>query len=275
MAEKHISIPKPFSSGDIGEWFQRFEICCKANSWDDAKKALKLPTLLEGEGLAVWLELSEEDQADYKVTKGKMVAKMAPMGFVSLDDFHKRSLHPGEALSVYLHALKKLLSQAMPNLEEGVRNQLLLHQLLSGLPASVSRQLRATGETTDLDKVMERARLLMTMEEQKHTAAVAEKETEVQHLRDQVTALTEQVAALSVQKRIIRCYECNQEGHTLRDCPNRRHFRGDRCRCFNCGRPGHFERECRFPPQRGYQGNSPGQGNENGAHVTAYRRPKY
>ena len=82
MAEKHISIPKPFSSGDIGEWFQRFEICCKANSWDDAKKALKLPTLLEGEGLAVWLELSEEDQADYKVTKGKMVAKMAPMGLL-------------------------------------------------------------------------------------------------------------------------------------------------------------------------------------------------
>ena len=51
MAEKHISIPyKPFSSGDISEWFQRFEICCKANS---SKKALKLPTLLEGEGLAV------------------------------------------------------------------------------------------------------------------------------------------------------------------------------------------------------------------------------
>ena len=32
----------------------------------------------------MWLELSEGDQADYKVTKGKMVAKMVPMGFVSL-----------------------------------------------------------------------------------------------------------------------------------------------------------------------------------------------
>lgn len=272
MAEKHISIPKPFSNGDLSEWFQRFEICCKANNWDDAKKALKLPTLLEGEGLAVWLELSEEEQADYKATKEKMVAKMAPMGFISLDDFHKRCLHPGEALPVYLHTLKKLLSQAMPDLDGEARNQLLLHQLLSGLPASVSKQLRATGETTKLDKVMERARLLLAMEDQEHAAAVAGREAEVQQLRDQVTALTEQVAALSVQKKNIQCYECNQEGHTLRDCPNRRHFRGEHRRCFNCGRPGHLQRECRFPPQKGY---SPRQGNENGAHVTAYRRPKY
>ena len=107
------------------------------------------------------------------------------------------------------------------------------------------------------------------------SSAVRNCPSRLPYLRDQVTALTEQVATLFVQKRIIRCYECNQEGHTLRDCPNRRQFRGDRRRCFNCGRPGHFERECHFPPQRGYQGNSLGQGNENGAHVTAYRRPKY
>lgn len=69
MAERHISIPKPFAAGDIGEWFQRFEICCKANSWNDATKAVKLPTLLEGEALAVWLELSEGEQEEYKTAK--------------------------------------------------------------------------------------------------------------------------------------------------------------------------------------------------------------
>ena len=47
-----------------------------------AEKALKLPTLLEGEGLAVWLELSEVGQADYKE---KMAAKMAHhIGVISL-----------------------------------------------------------------------------------------------------------------------------------------------------------------------------------------------
>ena len=47
-------------SGDVNEWFKRFEICCKANGWTNATSALKLPTLLEGEALAIWLELSEE-----------------------------------------------------------------------------------------------------------------------------------------------------------------------------------------------------------------------
>ena len=60
MAAGHVSIPKSFCEGDAREWFQRFEICAAANQWDGAKKALKLPTLLEGEALAIWLELSTE-----------------------------------------------------------------------------------------------------------------------------------------------------------------------------------------------------------------------
>ena len=48
MAERHVSIPKPFSTGIIMEWFQRFEICCKANGWNDEVKAVKLPTCWRG-----------------------------------------------------------------------------------------------------------------------------------------------------------------------------------------------------------------------------------
>ena len=51
MVEKHISIPKPFCMGDISEWFLKFEICCKANNWNDKTKSVKLHTLLEGEAL--------------------------------------------------------------------------------------------------------------------------------------------------------------------------------------------------------------------------------
>ena len=53
MAYKHISLPQTFSAGDPTEWFGRYELCCTANTWDDDMKALKLPTLLEGEALAV------------------------------------------------------------------------------------------------------------------------------------------------------------------------------------------------------------------------------
>ena len=61
MATTHVSIPKPFSSGDAREWFLKFKICAEANGWDGNKKAKKLPTLFEGEALLVaWMVLTED-----------------------------------------------------------------------------------------------------------------------------------------------------------------------------------------------------------------------
>ena len=81
---RDISLPKPFASGKINEWCQRFEICSKADEWNDG---INLPTLLEGEARAVWMELTEKQQKSYATAKKEMVANMAPLGFVSLDDF--------------------------------------------------------------------------------------------------------------------------------------------------------------------------------------------
>lgn len=70
---KQISLPSPFSEGNPVEWFQQFEICCSANKWNDGMKAKKLLTLLEGEVLATWFELSEEQKASYSDAKAKMI----------------------------------------------------------------------------------------------------------------------------------------------------------------------------------------------------------
>ena len=67
--QRHISVLKAFAGGDVCEWLTRFEICVRVNVWDNTRKVLTLPTLLEGKALAVWLELSEGEQADYKVVK--------------------------------------------------------------------------------------------------------------------------------------------------------------------------------------------------------------
>ena len=68
--------------------------------------ALKLPTLLEDEALAVWLELTEDKQKDYTVTKQKVIDAIKPMSFISLDDFYKHVLRLEEPLSLYVHELK-------------------------------------------------------------------------------------------------------------------------------------------------------------------------
>ena len=79
MAHHHISLPKALASGDVNEWFKHCDICCKANGWNETTSALKLPTLLEGEALAIWLELSEEQQGDYAAAKKEICTAMMPM----------------------------------------------------------------------------------------------------------------------------------------------------------------------------------------------------
>ena len=86
MASKHISLPSAFAAGDPTEWFKRFEICCRANEWSDTMKALKLRNLLEGEALAVWMELSEAKKEDYKSAKTQMITRMVLVLFVSLEE---------------------------------------------------------------------------------------------------------------------------------------------------------------------------------------------
>ena len=49
------------------------------------------------------------------------------MNFVSLKDFHRRKLHPGKAISLYVHDCKKLLTHATPNMEQAAKEPLLLH----------------------------------------------------------------------------------------------------------------------------------------------------
>ena len=79
------------------------------------------------------------------VAKEQLIAKMAPTEFVSFKEFHSQKLRLGEAITLYLYDLKRLLRQALPEMEADSSKPLLLRQFLSGLPIPISRQLRATG----------------------------------------------------------------------------------------------------------------------------------
>ena len=74
MANADISLPKPFASGNVHEWFVRFDICSDANRWNDDARAVKLPTLLEGEAVASWMELSAETKKTYAKAKEEILA---------------------------------------------------------------------------------------------------------------------------------------------------------------------------------------------------------
>ena len=132
-----------------------------------------MPTLLEGEAIAVWFDLTTEEQATYKTAKEKIVEQMTPACFMTLADFHRSSLRPVESLSVYAHELKQLLEQALSAADANTSKQ-LLHHFINGLPAHLSKQLHAVGEVTELKAAMERAKLLMTLEQEQEVSAAVQ-----------------------------------------------------------------------------------------------------
>ena len=244
------------------------------NGWNDAKKALKLPTLLEGKVLAVWLDLTEEEQADYAVTVQKLKEKLAPSGFSSLEAFHTWKLQPGEALSLFVQDLKQKLQQAMPDVGGAARDQLLLHQFLVGLPVQICKQLRAARDVRSMETALEQACLLMSLEAEQqqtsYTAAVtsAPQDQQVQQLKEQVDELTAQVATLVHRAKPIpqqrplnlqRCFYCDRIGHFQCNCP--KHLSENR-QCYACGKLGHIEKKC-------------WQGNYKGASSSGRRRPPF
>jgi len=56
-------------------------------------RAIKLPTLLEGEALAIWLELSDDKQKTYDTAKKAIIDGFMPIVFTSLEEFHQHKLH--------------------------------------------------------------------------------------------------------------------------------------------------------------------------------------
>ena len=104
---------------------------------------------------------------------------------------------------LYVHQLKQLLTQTMPGIANAAKDQLLLHQFLTGLSQEVSKQLRAMGGTDFLNSAVQQAKVLMTVEQHSDATAAVKMQhsSEFQQLQQQLTTITEQVPALSVNQQ--------------------------------------------------------------------------
>ena len=157
------------------------------------------------------------------------------------------------SLNIYLQVLKKILKQGMLNLDDGTSDQLILLQFMSGLPLAISKQLRASGDTVELNKVVECAHLLMTIEEYEPISTVKSSNNEIRELREQVKQLTsrqtrgpgEYQKPATKRPLSLRCYNCQGIGHFQCNCPMRRY--NNSRQCIICGQRGHIARN--------YQGN--------------------
>ena len=260
MADRFVSIPRVFDSGDFEEWLERYEICAAVNEWKE--KALRLPTLLEKEALAVYLELDEETRKEYQALKGTLMNSFQPpeTRFIALDEFESRKILPGESPQEFLHVLKQRLAKAIPNMDRNAREQLLLHRFLSGLPQQIAKSVRVSPEVNNTTEALKRVKLLMLCQPEYSVAPIADKtseemakDTKLDELEaklDRVLAgLAEEKSPIVVVGRRnfgggdrIRCYNCQALGHIAVNCPHLQ--RNRRAVCYLCGKTGHIRRTC-------------------------------
>ena len=266
MAERFISVPRIFGSGDIEEWLQRYEICAAANGWKEEEKALRLPTLLDKEAFAVYMEFHEELKKDFRGIKEALLKYFRPpeSRFIVLHEFESRKNLPGESPQEFLYSLKQLLTKAIPDMDMDAREQLLLHRFLSGLPREFSKRIRISPEVKDTAEALRRVKLMMHCQPDEYVTQITEvsskdvsKDTRLDKLE---TKLDRILAELSEEKSSVaaikqenfsmsgkpRCFKVFQGFRSIaRYCRNsQNNSQNNRMVCFLCGRTGHFRRTC-------------------------------
>ena len=114
MAGLGIALPEPLHGEDAKSWFKRFEVCAAANEWPDAKKLLRVPTLLKGRAWAIFESLSEAETDTYAHLKTALLARLSPdtaeERLVAREELHRKSSwRVGRASTKWHVALKDCL----------------------------------------------------------------------------------------------------------------------------------------------------------------------
>ena len=257
-ADKHISLPRIFSSGDFKEWLKRFNICAKVNGWDDSKKNAKVAPFLDGDALAVYLELDRSKDKFADVVAALVRNFHSPSEeFNIITAFNERKMLPNESPRLFLHELKKLLKSS--GIPESAHEKLLLHQFICGLPPNVSAHIKLLQGVDTLEAVLKATQKLNTVSSSSRpmcnavaTTTGEARSKELDEMKSAIQTLTAKVDALLGERQDGRRLEAPQpEVAALRK----------RIVCYRCQKPGHPARLCRAPAPASHQsGNGRGRG---------------
>jgi hypothetical protein len=244
-------------------WFKRYELFVELYVYHavgkedepdevlDGLRAKYLPFYLGGRVLATYDQLVEQDKANYKVVRAKLLAAYRMNGATAYQRFTSLMFTRG-SVDMHVAELKGLLEliPGMSAMTPKDRDGLVLEQLLRGLSASLARELRlicvdpGTGEVS-LEKVLERARLLPELAEGEISQAVVGAIPR----KDQETGWKPRESGGRPPKGGDRCRGCGRSGHFQRDCPDE---------CYTCGERGHHSKFC--PKRPNGKGGSQRQG---------------
>ncbi|CAE1293201.1 CNBP [Acanthosepion pharaonis] len=228
MAKVRISsdIIKPFSGqGDVVAWLKKVRLMARLQQVDDV--ASLLPLYLEGDALALYMEMEEEDQGNIDLIEARLKQAFTDDAFSA---YRKLTMvrWTGERVDVYANKVRQFVR--LTGFEGAEMERLTKLAFIMGFPDVISLELRQAPnvEALTVGKFLARARVLTTTGNESQNVVVA-----VRPPRSVGASPTK-----SGPRTSVTCYRCSIKGHMAKDCR-----KCGTC-CYQCGEFGHWARDC-------------------------------
>ncbi|GFO06854.1 Gag-pro-pol polyprotein [Plakobranchus ocellatus] len=215
-------IIKPFTGqGDVGAWIQKVELVAKLTKVKDV--ASFLPLYLEGNALAVYLELSDHDKSEVDAIKKALVRAFSDSTFEAFSKL-KAARWTGEPVDVFANDIRRMAR------ESGLRGDglegVVKLAFVTGFPDRISVELRQVSgiEHMEVSEILGKVRVLAsTSGAGSYSRGMA-------------------AAGIGVKNSDLKCYKCNGP-HIAKECP-RGGSGKDPVTCYRCGLEGHIASRC-------------------------------
>lgn len=245
MAGKRISseMLKTFSGeGDVVAWLSKVKLVAKLQ--DIADVASLIPLYLDGDALALYLEMREEDRLSADAIEEKLKEAFTEGSFVAYGKL-SRMVWTGESVDVFANNIRRLAGLAGFN--GGGLRQMVKMAFINGFPDHISIALQQLPgvNTMEVAELITQARVLARQKEREQGSVAVAQRSKLQ----QEIVKDEEPRGLWQRPRFAgRCYRC-QGPHMARECREPK----PEVTCYRCGKVGHISRFC---PQGNGQGEA-------------------
>lgn len=220
---------RPFSGdGDVVAWLQKAKLVAKLGGVTDL--ACFIPLYLESSALSVYLEMGEKQQADATVIEARLKEVFADGAYVAYAKVVGLKWG-GESVDVFANEIRRLAGLAGFT-GDGLTCIMRL-AFVMGFPDNISAELQQCGVAAQMNVLISKARILVSSRSSVPSLGAVAKTTSgsVRDLKSKGGEKTgfrgkcfrcdgPHMARDCPDRKPVRCYSCNEEGHMSYSCPN-------------------------------------------------------